>query len=109
MRGLASKTGLDFFEIVGPFWMRSVISDALVVGNDELKLIPPPADGGTLRGFSLRGVDTLDGALFRWREGEENFSYIKTKKEGNLFVKQPSKEKAPERGRELTHERRFVP
>jgi len=65
--------GLDFFffEIVGPFWMRSVISDAhppgglllplrgnspCVVGNDKLRLIPPPAGGGTLRGFSLRGV-----------------------------------------------------
>jgi len=61
LRGIASKTGLDFFEIVGPFWMRSVISDAHVVGNDGLKFIPPPAGGGTLRGFSLRGefFDTL--------------------------------------------------
>ena len=78
LRGLASKTGLDFFEIVGPFWMRSVISDAhppgglllplcgnspCVVENDGLRFIPPPAGGGTLRGFFPAGefFDTLDG------------------------------------------------
>jgi len=54
---------LDFFEIVGPFWMRSVISDAHVVGNDGLRFIPPPAGGGTLRGFFPAGefFDTLKG------------------------------------------------
>jgi len=86
LRGIASKMGLDFFEIVGPFWMRSVISDAhppgglllplrgnspCVVGNDGLKFIPPPAGGGTLRGFPCGGSFST-----RWQKSRRKAAFL---------------------------------
>ena len=59
---MAWEKGLDFFEIVGLFPMRSVISAARVAGNDALRQIPPSADGGTLRGSF--GEEILDKKAF---------------------------------------------